>query len=88
MESVLKGSLTLCSVDAAESNQRLLGAPLYCTDCSHLKNKEQSKELEGRRGKIGLGDRYEEKKSKIVVEELAIMNSFLIPLLHVLVEIP
>lgn len=88
MESVLKGSLTLCSIDATKSNQWLLEAPLYYTGCSHLKNKEQSKELKGRRGKIGLRDRHEKKKFKIVVEELAIMNSFLIPLRHVLVEIP
>lgn len=33
-------------------------------------------------------ERYEKKKFKIVMEELAIMNPFLIPLWHMLVLIP
>lgn len=57
-------------------------------NCSHLKNKEQFKELKRRRRKAEIGNRYEKKKCKIVMGELAIMNSFLIPLLHMLVIIP
>lgn len=87
--SLLVGSLTLCSVYAMESNQSVhYGIFLYSTNCRHLKNKEQFKELKGRRRNILLGHRYEKKKFKIVMEELAVMNSFLIPPLHVLVKIP
>lgn len=87
--SLLVGSFTLCSVYAVESNQSVrYGIFLYSTHCSHFKNKEQFKELKGRKRKIGLGHRYEKKKFKIVMEGLAITNSFLILLLHVLVKIP
>lgn len=88
MKSLREVSLVLFSVDAVDPKQGLMGAFLHLTNCSHLRNKEQFKELKRRRRKAEVGDRYNEKKWKIVMEELAIMNLFLIPLLHMLLIIP
>lgn len=77
--------LQLCSVNAVDSKQWVSGASPHYINCSQLKNKEQFKELKGR---AGIGERYEKKKFKIVMEELAIMNPFLIPPWHMLVLIP
>ena len=86
MKEVTTGVLLLwSSLDARDSKQRLTGASLGSIICSHLKSKEQFKELKGR---TGTGGRCEKKKFKIVMEELAIMNSFLIPLWQMLVIIP
>lgn len=63
----------------------LTGPSLDSINCSHLKSKEQFKELKGR---TGIGGWHEKKKFKIVMEELAIMNSLLIPLWQMLVIIP
>lgn len=72
--------MLLCAV---KSNQCPAGAAPNGTNCSHLKNKQFTK-VEGKY----IGDRCEKKKFKIVMEELAIVNSFLILLLHMLVIIP
>lgn len=71
---------------AAESCPWLRGAAPYDTNCSCLKNKERFRELK-EEGKH-VRDSYEKKKFKIVMEELAIVNLFLIPLLHMLIIIP
>lgn len=76
---------SLCSGNAADSKPWVSGVSPHYRNCSPLRNKEQLKELKGR---AGVGEGYEKKKFKIVMEELAIMNPFLIPLRHMLALIP
>lgn len=66
---------------AVDSKQWVMGASTHHTNCSRLENKDQFTELKGRAGR---GERYERKKLEIVMEELAIMNPFLIPPWHML----